>query len=176
MIIDQIIDQNSIFLRDSFALRYPLISIIILNYNEPKYTYNCINSIFKNTDYKNFEIILLDNGSSEESYKKLLTMLKSFSSLKIIRSKINLGFSAGCNLALRYAKGEYIVLLSNDTLVTKNWLKKLYNRLITEKNVGLVQSKTLMMDFKDKIDGVGYKFNKYGFLHHTGYLERLWTV
>ncbi|MFX1451361.1 MAG: glycosyltransferase family 2 protein, partial [Promethearchaeota archaeon] len=84
-----------------------LVSIIILNYNNNHFTIDCLKSLTKQS-YKNFEIIIVDNGSKYDTYLELKTILKEFESklnIKLVRSNYNLYFAGGNNKGLKYTKG-----------------------------------------------------------------------
>lgn len=98
------------------------LSIIIVNWNNAKLTKNCIESIFKNTNNLDYEIILVDNGSTESSSWKLMDYYDKHPLIKTVRTGYNYGFAGGNNRGLKYAKGKYFLLLNNDTIVQKeNW-------------------------------------------------------
>ncbi len=99
----------------------PNISIIILNWNGQKWLKACFASIYKQTK-KNFEIILADNHSTDNSieYTK-----ENWPKIKIIKFSKNLGFAKGNNLAAKKARGEFLLFLNNDTKIEKNFLEKL---------------------------------------------------
>jgi GT2 family glycosyltransferase len=99
----------------------PLISIIILNYNAGDLLIDCIDSI-KKSNYKNFEIILVDNVSNDESHMKCK---EKFTDIKLIENSENLGYCEGNNVGLRIANGEYVVILNPDTIVDPSWLSEL---------------------------------------------------
>lgn len=118
------------------------ISIILLNYNTPQITYNCIKSIINNTQGINFEIILVDNGSKEESRIFFDENLLGFDKLKIIYLKENIGFGAGNNVGFENSNGEYILFLNNDTLFYENSLSNLlkeYKKLSIKNKIGFIQ-------------------------------------
>lgn len=102
-----------------------LISIIIVNYNGRKWLKKLFDSLFSQT-HKNFEIIFVDNASNDDSIEFIKDNYND-DKIKIIKSKKNLGFSSGNNLGIKQAKGEYILLINNDTWVKKDFLKKLVN-------------------------------------------------
>ena len=99
----------------------PLISIIILNYNAGDLLLNCVESIFKST-YTNFEIILVDNFSKDNSQ---IRCKKKFEKIKLIENKENLGYCEGNNVGIRSAKGDFILILNPDTVVESDWIKEL---------------------------------------------------
>lgn len=114
------------------------ISIIILNYNGLKFLENCLNSVLAQS-FTDYEIIFVDNGSVDGS----LEFVKSHftdNRIKCFSTGSNLGFTGGNNFGLKYAEGENIVLLNNDTVVEENWLKYLYESIDSDENVGAVQS------------------------------------
>ncbi len=99
----------------------PLISIVILNYNAGDLLIDCIDSI-KKTSYKNFEIIVVDNVSKDNSQKKCK---EKFPNIKLIENSKNLGYCEGNNVGLRVANGEFVVILNPDTIVDPSWLSEL---------------------------------------------------
>lgn len=99
----------------------PLISIIILNYNAGDLLLDCVDSIQK-SNYSNFEIILVDNVSKDNSHKKCKEM---FPSVRLIENSENLGYCEGNNVGLRIAEGEFFVVLNPDTIVDPYWLDEL---------------------------------------------------
>ena len=107
-----------------------LISVVILNYNGIKYLRDCFSSLQEQT-YPNFEIIMIDNNSSDESVAFVKT---EFPKILIIENKLNKGFAEGNNIGVRNAKGRYIALLNNDTIVNATWLSELYAALHETKN------------------------------------------
>ncbi len=87
------------------------LSIIILNYNGYKDTIDCYNSIIEKTKNINYEIIIIDNKSTDDS----VMMLNNLKNIIFIEADYNCGFSRGNNLGIKEAKGDYIILLNNDT-------------------------------------------------------------
>lgn len=115
-----------------------MISIIVLNYNGKEFIGNCIKSVLEQT-YNDFEIIIIDNNSNDGSYDYLINNFND-KRIKCYRSEKNLGFAGGNNFGLKYCSGELIVLLNNDTVVEKDWLKYLVQTIKSDNNIGLVQS------------------------------------
>ena len=110
-------------------------SIIILTYNNFLYTKDCIESIRKYTDKNTYEIIVVDNNSSDETIK----WLKKQKDLKVKYNQENVGFPKGVNIGVKLAKKENdIMLLNNDTIVTYNWLKNLKKCLYSKDFIGAV--------------------------------------
>ncbi|MGL5752387.1 MAG: glycosyltransferase family 2 protein, partial [Paraclostridium sp.] len=111
------------------------VSIIILTHNKEEYTKQCIESIRKYTKYIDYEIIVVDNNSTDET----ISYLKSQSDIKLIQNKENLGFPKGCNQGIEISNKDYdILLLNNDTVVTINYLNNLYNCLHSSEDIGAV--------------------------------------
>lgn len=116
----------------------PLISIIIVTYNNLEYTKKCIFSILNKTAYPSFEIIIVDNNSTDETKNYLIEIEKKYSNIKIVLNNENYGFAKGNNIGIDIANGEYIVLLNNDTIVTRGWLTNLLKHLKKDKNLAMV--------------------------------------
>ena len=99
----------------------PLVSIIVVNYKEYTYLYQCLNSIARTT-YPNIEIIVVDNDSDVTTIKKLRDEYKQVSFFPL---KENLNYAEGNNYGIKKSKGDFIVLLNNDTTVQSNWIEPL---------------------------------------------------
>jgi GT2 family glycosyltransferase len=139
-------------------LSYPFVSVIVLNYNGKKYLADLFQSLEK-TDYPEdkFEVIMGDNGSTDDSVNFVES---SFLFVKVLRFDENYGFCKGNNLCTNQARGQYVVFLNTDTVVTENWLKNLVNAVIKEKNVVTAGSKLLKpfdVNGKKVIDYAGGK-------------------
>lgn len=147
----------------------PFVSIIIVNWNGEDVIGECLSSLFQQ-DYKNIEVIVLDNDSKDRS-KDIIK--KKFKNVKLIESDKNLGFAEGNNVAVKQAKGEYILLLNSDATVTGNLLTILINQLNKDKKIGIIQPKILYKSNSLHKDGVinsiGAFFTNTGFLYYVGY-------
>ena len=119
-------------------------SIIIPVCGEIETTKRCIDSINANTN--DHEIIIIDNGSEPEYYGQE----------KIIRNEENKGFPVAVNQGIKEAKGEVIIILNNDTIVTENWLKKIGKHL---ENFDIVGPVTNNISGPQKIDGLASNLN-----------------
>lgn len=113
--------------------RKKLTSIIIVTRNQAGYTRQMLKSLFHATP-EPFEIIAVDNGSTDGT----LEYLKSYGNIEIIVNTENLGFGKACNQGMAKAKGDYILLLNNDTLVVDGWLSGLISHLERDEKAGIV--------------------------------------
>ncbi len=110
-------------------------SIIILTYNNLEYTRVCLESIKQYTRKNTYEIIVIDNASTDGTAQ----YLKEIKDIKVILNKENLGFPKGCNEGINFADKENdILFLNNDTVVTTNWLDNLKTCLYSDKKIGAV--------------------------------------
>lgn len=109
-------------------------SIIILTYDNLKYSKLCIESIRKYTKKNTYEIIVVDNNSRDGTVQ----WLKEQNDLKVIYNSNNMGFPKGCNQGIEIAKGENILLLNNDVVVTYSWLDNLVKCLYSSDDIGAV--------------------------------------
>ena len=129
-----------------------MVSIIIPNYNGGDLLYNCINSIYKNISIKDFEIIVVDNGSTDNSINRVKS---NFQNVEIISSNSNLGYSGGCNLGATHASGKYLLFLNNDTEHSNEWIEKLVHFLDSNSKIAAVQPKILNIHNKKLFDYAG---------------------
>ena len=136
----------------------PLVSIIILNYNAGDLLLDCINSIQKST-YTNYEIILVDNISKDNSHKKCK---EQFPSIKLIENSENFGYCEGNNIGLRIAKGQFIVILNPDTIVDSFWLEELLKAYQTN-GEGIYQPKFLATTDHSMLLSTGNMIQIFGF-------------
>ena len=145
----------------------PLISIVILNYNAEKFLDECINSIYK-TEKVNFEIILVDNASTNKSYRELA---KKNPEIKLIENKKNLGYCEGNNVGIRASKGEFVVVLNPDTVLTPTWLHELIHAY-KENGEGIYQPKILATTDHDMLLSSGQFIQLFGFGYSRGKGEK----
>ncbi len=139
----------------------PLVSVVIVNYNGKIYLKECLESLYT-TKYTNFEVIVIDNGSTDGSVEYIKKSIKKLK-LKIIQNDKNIGPSSARNEGIKEAKGKYVVFLDNDTTVTSMWLKNAVKFLENNPNVGAGQLK-LIISKTNKIDSVGEYIGQNGFL------------
>jgi len=136
----------------------PLVSVIVLNYNAGELLLNCIESI-KKSAYKNLEIIVVDNISTDKSQK---VCKEKYPDIKLIQNDENFGYCEGNNIGIREAEGDYIIILNPDTIVESNWIEELisaYNKF----GEGLYQPKHLSLNEKTVYMSAGNMLNIFGF-------------
>lgn len=120
----------------------PIVSIVIPVYNQFDYTYNCLKSILKNSGNVSYEI-LIANDCSTDITKDIERVAKN---VRLITTESNVRFLLNCNNAAKYAKGQYILFLNNDTQVMENWLQPLVDVMERDETVGMVGSKLIYPD------------------------------
>jgi len=118
----------------SFDTLFEGTSIIIPTFNQKALLSRCINSIFKHTE-PSYEVIVIDNGSTDGTADYLASLGGAVRYKALDR---NLGFAGACNIGLMMAKGQTLMLLNNDTLVTRNWLENLLACLGSDPGIGMV--------------------------------------
>ncbi len=119
------------------------LSIIILNYNTKDLLDSCLWSILKNSKSQNFEIIVVDNASTDGS---VAMIKKKYPYVKLIESRVNLGYSAGNNLGLSKSHGRNILFLNSDTGIFGNSLNIMLECLETRDNIGILGPKLVNPD------------------------------
>lgn len=125
------------------AAEAPKISLIITAYNHLEFTFNCLRSIYRNTDAGlNYEVIVADDCSTDKTQR----ILSKIEGVRIIKNKTNLGFIGSCNHAAEHARGDYLVFLNNDILVTTDWLKWMLKTFQEFPDAGLVGGKLIYPD------------------------------
>lgn len=119
------------------------LSIISLTYNQlENATKPYINSLYEHTDKDLFELIIIDNSSTDGTVDYLKQLEKEKDNITVIYNSENKGYSKGNNQGLKIANGEYIGLLNNDILLSPNWHKPLFDKL-QDKETGLVSPAVL---------------------------------
>lgn len=120
----------------------PLVSVVIVNYNGRDFLTDCLSSLDRQT-YPNFEVILVDNCSSDGSVS--FTRGK-YPHVIIVENDTNLGFAGGTNSGIRVARGEYIFTLNNDTILDPYALEEIVRPMQLDSHVGVCGSKMLLPD------------------------------
>src|SRR6266404_3338920 len=126
------------------------LSIIIINYNTRELTLDCIKSVKEFTKDIRYEIILIENSTKNEE------VIKSFKGIKIVRNKINNGFSGANNQGIKLAKGKYVLFLNSDTLLVENSLDKMVEWMNSHPKVGVVSPTLLYKNNELQTNGGGF--------------------
>lgn len=130
----------------------PKVSIVVLTYNNLELNKICINSILDNTAYPNFELIIVDNDSNDGTKEYLSIIEKKYSKVKVFFNEKNIGFAAGNNIGIKEAQGNYVVLLNNDTIVTKGWLTAMVKHMENDSTIGMCGPVTNSIGNEAKIE------------------------
>ena len=134
------------------------VSIIILTLNQIDYTRQCIESILRYTRIP-FEIIVVDNGSTDETIEYLNSVkenIKHVHQITIILNNENLGFAGGNNIGLSISKGCYALLINNDVVVTPGWLERLIETAERSPKIGIVGPMSNNVSGPQLIQNIGY--------------------
>ena len=147
-----------------------MVSILIVNWNTKELLLNCIDSIYKNTSDIQFEIIVVDNNSVDESVNAVKS---NYPQIKLIISDKNLGFAGGNNLGLPHCEGEHILLLNPDTLVHPESIKKMVDVLNSHPDYACIGPALIGTDEKLQISAFGlYPGVREAFFHAV----RIWKL
>jgi GT2 family glycosyltransferase/Flp pilus assembly protein TadD/glycosyltransferase involved in cell wall biosynthesis len=114
----------------------PFVSIIILTRNQLEHTRKCLESIWQQTPEPH-ELIIVDNGSTDGTVDFLKELQAGGRDVKVIFNPVNRGFAAGNNQGLVQAKGDFVLLLNNDTVVTPGWLRGMLSVFERDPNIGI---------------------------------------
>jgi len=127
-----------------------------------------------NTKYNNFEVILVDNASTDGSIEHVKKIFGHDHRLNIIQNERNVGFAEGNNVGARAARGNYIVFVNPDTVVDPNWLNEFINVMEDDPAIGVCQSKLLSMENPKIFDSAGDFIDYYGVMMRRGgdWMER----
>ena len=139
----------------------PKISIIIVNYNGKELLQKCLESLFK-TDYENFEVILVDNNSTDNSIE---FVTKEYPKIIVIKLDSNKGFAEPNNIGAKIAKGEYLLFLNNDTVTTSNFISEMIKVLEKDQRVAICQS--LLLRPNGDIDSSGDFIDRIGIVYNS---------
>jgi GT2 family glycosyltransferase/glycosyltransferase involved in cell wall biosynthesis len=120
----------------------PRVSIVIPVYNKIAYTSACLRSIVEHAGATAFEVIVVDDGSTDATPRRLADV----SGIRNVRNAQNLGFIGSCNAGAAVACGEYVLFLNNDTVVTAGWLEALVACMEQAPDAGLVGAKLVYPD------------------------------
>lgn len=128
-----------------------LVSVVILNYNGRKFIEACVGSVLAQ-DYPDMEIIVVDNGSSDGSSD---VIRERYPQVRLIETGRNLGFAAGNNVGIRWAKGEYIVILNNDAELEQTCITEMKRAIDKDPAYGACASKIYLKFEQNLLDAAG---------------------
>ena len=141
-------------------MSFPKVSVIIVNYNGKALLEKCLESLSK-VNYENFEIIVVDNNSTDGSIE-LVT--KNYTSIILLKLNSNKGFAEPNNIGAKIANGKYLLFLNNDTIVTPSFISEMVQVIENDKKIAICQSLLLKPDESvdssgDFIDPLGVVYN-----------------
>jgi GT2 family glycosyltransferase len=131
-------EQRYARVADAIKERYAPVSVIVLTYNGLALTRACLESIVRSTQWPNLEIVIVDNASSDGTRELVTDFARTHDRVKLILNETNEGFARGNNRGLEAAEGDYLVMLNNDTLVSRGWLGRMVRHLEKDATIGLI--------------------------------------
>ena len=140
-----------------------LVSIIIVNHNGEAHLKKLLKSLAEREFYDNFEIIMVDNASEDDSLEVIREYQQKLP-IKVIQNKENLSFSAANNIGVKKATGDYLLFLNNDTEVTDCWLDELLISALTRENVGAIGATLIYPEIPDNSINKGKSYT----IQHEG--------
>lgn len=121
----------------AFRAAWPRASVIVLTHDNLAFSRMCVASLLENTDYPNYELIVVDNASTDGTREEMERLARETPVVRLLANDQNVGFGPGNNQGLAAATGDIFVLLNNDTMVPRGWLTRLARHL-GDPAVGLV--------------------------------------
>lgn len=137
----------------------PQVSIVIVNWNRKALMAECLRSLERQT-FTDFELILVDNGSTDGSLDSLGTF--RLPSITTICNPENYGFARAVNQGIKAARGRYIALVNNDAVLDRRWLEEMLGGISRDSRVGICGCKILFLDRPHVIDKVGHLISRDG--------------
>ncbi len=125
-------------MRAAVAPLFPKVSVIVLAHNQRWFTEATLASIDRFSNYPELEVVVVDNGSGDDTPQFLERWAAGRPYVRVVRSAANVGFSAGNNLGARAASGEYLVFLNNDCFVTDGWIGDMLAHFRANPGLGLL--------------------------------------
>ena len=136
------------------------VSVLTLNWNGKEDTIECVDSLLK-LEYLNYEVVIIDNGSKDGSVDAFKERYED--KVHIIENSTNLGFGGGFNVGIDYSinsEADYTLIINNDTVADKYFLKHLVNVAEDYEAVGIVTGKVYFYDDRNRLQTVGRKINR----------------
>jgi GT2 family glycosyltransferase len=146
---------------------FPRVSVVIVNYNGYRWLKLFIPYLVK-TQYPDYEIIVVDNASKDESIQFLT---ENFPHIQLVKLSENKGIAEGNNVGAAHSTGEVLAFLNNDVEVSYDWLTKAISKLLSDDNIAAVQCKILRYYNRKEIDCIGLSVDRYNFFRTIGYSE-----
>lgn len=143
--VDQLVMKN----KQHMLKNHPLVSIVILAYNKLDYTKLCIESIFKYTNHLNYELIAVNNGSTDGTKE----YFDSLPNVRALHLEENVGVSNGFNEGMKIAKGKYTACVCNDFIFTPRWLDNLLTCIESDESIGYVSPGASLISNYQQING-----------------------
>jgi GT2 family glycosyltransferase len=142
----------------------PLVSICVVNFNGIRFLREFFESLYSQT-YKNFEVIFVDNDSTDASVEYTEN---NYQKVKVIKNKKNSGYADGNNIAYSESKGDYLLIVNNDIVFKEDLIENLLYAFSDIKNLGVVQPMVRLYADQDKLDACGSFWTSTGFNYHLG--------
>ncbi len=146
-----------------------MVSVIVLNWNGKRIICDCLDSLLRQT-YKPLEIIVVDNGSKDGSLEMIRE--KYGSRFVILENGCNLGFAEGCNVGIRKAQGEFIVLVNSDATLKEDWTEEMVKAVRKDPQTGMVAGKIYFAGREGILENTGHVVFRDGMARGRGRLER----
>ena len=132
----------------------PSVSVVIVNYNGSDLLRQCLCTLL-DTDYPNYEIVVVDNASTDGSLDEFEQSFGLNPRIKLVENRENLGHAEGCNIGARMTTGQYLVFLDSDiAFEDATWMRELVNVMENDVSVGLAQAKIVLAEDKGCLDYV----------------------
>jgi len=144
----------------------PQVSVLIVNYNGAGLLPACLDSLSE-TAGSDCEVVVVDNLSTDRS----LEVLQSYPWVVVVRNSLNSGFAGGNNLGLKHCRGDYVLLLNNDTVAPCGFLQPLLDYLKSNPKVAIVQGKMVLPRSGGTLDACGSFLTCFGLPYHYGYFK-----
>ena len=139
----------------AIAAAFPKLSVVVVTWNGLELNRLCLESLVARTEWPNLEILVVDNASTDGTPELLSGLARRDPRIRPIFNSENRGFAAACNAGLADASGDYLVLLNNDTVLTRGWATALVRHLASDRKLGLVGPVTNAIANAAKVDA-GY--------------------
>lgn len=141
-------------------IKRPLVAVVTLNWNGAAFLRECVDSILA-SDYANFKVIVVDNGSTDNSLKLMQDTYGDNVQVTLLQNHRNLGYSLGMNAGLKHAFGslraDYCLVMNNDTVLDREAISALVDMALTDEKIAFVTGKAYYFDQPDVFQSVGKK-------------------